>query len=82
MTKQKQTNKQPSLILIIWWYQPALPMFFFGSKFHQNGENKSKKNIVSQYFSFLGKNHQILKLKILQFYLPHFNYAFSLVAIF
>jgi hypothetical protein len=34
-------------------------MFFFGPKFHENGENQNKKNIVSQYFSFLGENHQI-----------------------
>ncbi len=53
---------------------------FFGVKFCQNENIKVKKDIMSQYFlSLFLKNGQILRKKILNFFLPHLDSAFSLV---
>jgi hypothetical protein len=54
--------------------------FFFGAKFCQNENIKVKKNIMSPYFlSLFLKNGQILRKKILNYFLPHLDSAFSLV---
>jgi hypothetical protein len=83
MTKTK-TNKQTTFLNTNNMMISTCPsnVFFWVQNFIEMGKIKIKKNIVSQFISFFGEDHENLKLKNFHFYLPHFNYAFNLVAIF
>jgi hypothetical protein len=57
--------------------------FFWGAKLCQNAKNKHKYiNIMSKYFLYLKKKFQFSKRNVVNYFGPHLDSDFSLVAFF